>query len=102
VFGLTEVQVSTGPDGQVGHAELAFGNGQVMPGTRTAEPSPFDTGKSCLYLVVEDPDAHHDRSVAAGAEIVMELTDRPYGSREYAARDPEGNVWCFGTYQPTG
>jgi uncharacterized glyoxalase superfamily protein PhnB len=32
--------------------------------------------------------------------MVMELTDQPYGSREYAARDPEGNVWCFGTYQP--
>jgi uncharacterized glyoxalase superfamily protein PhnB len=30
----------------------------------------------------------------------MELTDQDYGSREYAARDPEGNVWCFGTYRP--
>jgi len=26
--------------------------------------------------------------------------DQPYGSREYAARDPEGNVWAFGTYRP--
>jgi uncharacterized glyoxalase superfamily protein PhnB len=31
----------------------------------------------------------------------MELTDQDYGSREYAVRDAEGNVWCFGTYQPT-
>jgi uncharacterized glyoxalase superfamily protein PhnB len=38
--------------------------------------------------------------VAAGAEIVLELTDQPYGSREYAAADPEGNVWTFGTYDP--
>ncbi len=53
-----------------------------------------------LYLVVEDPDAHHDRARAAGAEIVMPLTDQPYGSREYAALDPEGNVWSFGTYRP--
>jgi uncharacterized glyoxalase superfamily protein PhnB len=30
----------------------------------------------------------------------MDLVDQSYGSREYAARDPEGNVWCFGTYQP--
>ena len=23
-----------------------------------------------------------------------------YGSRELTARDPDGNVWSFGTYQP--
>jgi len=23
-----------------------------------------------------------------------------YGSRGYTARDPEGNLWSFGTYQP--
>jgi uncharacterized glyoxalase superfamily protein PhnB len=27
----------------------------------------------------------------------MDLVDQPYGSREFAARDYEGNVWCFGT-----
>jgi len=32
----------------------------------------------------------------------MELTDQDYGSREFAARDPEGNVWCFGTYRVEG
>ena len=30
----------------------------------------------------------------------MDLVDQPYGSREYAALDPEGNVWAFGTYRP--
>ena len=30
----------------------------------------------------------------------MELVDQDYGSREYAVRDPEGNIWCFGTYRP--
>jgi uncharacterized glyoxalase superfamily protein PhnB len=51
-------------------------------------------------VAVDDPDAHHARAKAAGAVIMMELTDQDYGSREYAARDPEGNVWCFGTYRP--
>ena len=50
--------------------------------------------------MVEDADAHHARAKAAGAEIVMELMDTDYGSRDYAARDPEGNVWNFGTYRP--
>jgi uncharacterized glyoxalase superfamily protein PhnB len=30
----------------------------------------------------------------------MALRDTDYGSREYAAKDPEGNTWCFGTYRP--
>ena len=38
--------------------------------------------------------------MAAGAEIVRGLTDQPYGSREFAARDGAGNVWSFGTYRP--
>jgi uncharacterized glyoxalase superfamily protein PhnB len=41
------------------------------------------------------------RAVQAGAEIVRPLTDQDYGSREYAAKDPGGNVWSFGTYLPS-
>jgi len=31
---------------------------------------------------------------------VRDLQDTDYGSREYSVRDPEGNVWSFGTYRP--
>jgi uncharacterized glyoxalase superfamily protein PhnB len=99
-FGFTEEHVTEGPDGAIVHAELSFGNGMVLLGTKAAEPSPFDTGRVVVYAVVDDPDSHHDKAVAAGADVVMALTDQPYGSREYAASDPEGNLWCFGTYQP--
>jgi uncharacterized glyoxalase superfamily protein PhnB len=40
------------------------------------------------------------RARAAGAEIIVEPHDTDYGSRDYAARDPEGNVCSFGTYRP--
>ncbi|MBP2471377.1 putative glyoxalase superfamily protein PhnB [Crossiella equi] len=100
VFGLRAKSVSRHEDGTVGHAELSWGNGLVMLGQRGPEPGPFDTGRAVLYLVAPDVDAHHDRTVAGGATVVMGLVDQPYGSREYAATDPEGNVWCFGTYQP--
>ena len=53
-----------------------------------------------IYAVVTDPDAHYTQSRAAGAEVVRELVDQPYGSREYGARDLEGNAWSFGTYDP--
>ena len=36
----------------------------------------------------------------AGAEIVGPPYDTDYGSREFTARDLDGNVWSFGTYQP--
>jgi uncharacterized glyoxalase superfamily protein PhnB len=50
--------------------------------------------------VVDDPDAHCERALAAGAEVVKELTDMDYGSREYTAHGLEGNLWSFGTYRP--
>ena len=53
-----------------------------------------------IYVHVDDVNAHHDRAKAAGAEIIMELEDTEYGSREYIARDLEGHVWSFGTYGP--
>ena len=31
----------------------------------------------------------------------MEIIDTDYGSRDFSVRDPEGNVWSFGTYRPS-
>jgi hypothetical protein len=39
-------------------------------------------------IAVDDADAHYARSVEAGAEIVEEPVDQPYGVREYAAAWP--------------
>jgi uncharacterized glyoxalase superfamily protein PhnB len=54
-----------------------------------------------LERAVDDPDALHDRAKEAGATIVRELADQDYGSREFTASDPEGNLWSFGTYRPS-
>jgi uncharacterized glyoxalase superfamily protein PhnB len=98
-FGLERKSVHENEDGTVMHAEMAYGRGAVMIGT-SREGDRFETGRAVLYVVVEDPDAHHARAKAAGANITMELTDQDYGSREYAAEDLEGNIWSFGTYDP--
>jgi uncharacterized glyoxalase superfamily protein PhnB len=37
--------------------------------------------------------------VKSGATLVRELNDTDYGSHEFACRDPEGNLWSFGTYR---
>lgn len=99
-FGLTQEEIHTNEDGSVGHAELSWEGGVVMLGSRSDPPGPYDTGRAVIYLPVDEVDAHHDRAVAAGAEILRGPTDQSYGAREYSALDPEGNVWSFGTYRP--
>jgi uncharacterized glyoxalase superfamily protein PhnB len=88
-------------DQPLAHAEVRVGEGLVMldRAGRIDGPAPA-SGPVWLYVVVPDPDALHDRAAAAGAEIVMGMTDQPYGSREFICRDPGGNLWCFGTYRP--
>ncbi|KUO03588.1 VOC family protein [Streptomyces caeruleatus] len=103
-FGFTALVVYEGEDGSVGHAELAQGNGVVMLGSK-GTGSAFDkamkgAGTMGVYVVVEDVEAHHRRAVEQGVEILMPPTDQDYGSRDYMARDREGNVWSFGTYTP--
>ncbi|MEV6807585.1 VOC family protein [Streptomyces sp. NPDC017248] len=103
-LGFTELTVYETEDGTVLHAELVQGGGAVMIGSR-GRGGPFDTaladaGPAGVYVVVDDVDAHHERAVAHGVEILMPPTDQDYGSRDYLARDVEGNVWSFGTYAP--
>jgi uncharacterized glyoxalase superfamily protein PhnB len=64
---------------------------------------PADIGmavtQSC-YLVVNDADLVHQRALDAGAPIVMPLKDEDYGGRGFTCRDPEGQLWSIGTYDP--
>lgn len=87
------------PGGTPDHSELTLGHAPSRS-ARARRATWWETGRAVLYGIVDDPDAHRDGARAAGPRIVMELTDQPYGSREYAAEDPEGNVWAFGTYDP--
>ena len=48
-----------------------------------------------VSVLVDDVDAHHERSVSHGAEIVYAPVDQPYGYREYSARDRDGHLWSF-------
>ena len=101
-FGFEETAVY-GDGEQVHHAQLSWplGGGVMLGSARASDgdPWPVQPGSTGCYVVCDDPDALHDRALAAGAEIVMPLHDTDYGSREFAARDPEGNRWSFGTYR---
>ena len=103
-FGFQQHLVMPNPDGTIAHAELRLGNGMIMLGSRKDEDTgelQSQTESSALrgiYVYVADADAQYERARAAGGEVVREINDTEYGSREYAIRDPEGTIWSFGTY----
>jgi len=105
VYGFTEHAVYR-DGGVVRHAELAFGSSILMLGQHRDDDYGRLVGKpdgrrtDSLYMAVDDPDALHEKARAAGAVIERELADTPYGSREFSCRDPESNLWTFGTYWP--
>src|SRR5579883_1734059 len=99
-FGFERRLAYDGPDGTVAHAELRYGEGLVMVGSWRGQDDHRVPGQGWAYVVVEDLEAHHRRAKAAGAEIVEGPQTQDYGSF-YSARDPDGNLWSFGTYAPS-
>jgi uncharacterized glyoxalase superfamily protein PhnB len=55
-----------------------------------------------VYLIVDAGiDVHFARAVAAGAGVVRARCTTPTTApRTTRVRDPEGNLWDFGTYRP--
>jgi uncharacterized glyoxalase superfamily protein PhnB len=109
VFGFTRHAVHEGENGTILHAELTLGSGMIMLGSGKDDEfgrgfkTPAELGgveTRSVYIVVPDADAAHARAVAAGAVVIRPLQDTPYGSREFAVKDPEGHSWSAGTYDP--
>ena len=110
-FGFEKQMVIPNEDGTIAHSQLTLGSGMIMVGSviktelkwgrqikQPDEIGRFETQSP--YVVVDNVDALYERAKAAGAEILMEITDQDYGSRDFICRDPEGHLWSFGTYDP--
>jgi len=107
VFGFERHAVHPGPDNTIMHAELTLGDGMIMLGSvRGNDPfhkHPDEIGGAetrSANLIVNDADAICARARAAGAEIVFDIQDKPYGGRGFTCRDPEGHLWNVDTYDP--
>lgn len=93
--------------GHVVHAQLRRGNSLIFLGPDYPDdkygmhsPLALNGTNQCVYVSISDGvDRHCSLARSLGAQIVTEPYDTPYGSREYTCRDPEGHVWCFGTYR---
>jgi uncharacterized glyoxalase superfamily protein PhnB len=105
VFSFEPLEIMRDEDGAFVHVELRLGDGVIMPTTQSKDldadnPWNLPLTTQGLYVALDGVDAHYDRAVSEGAEILRPLADTDYGSREYTARDLEGNLWSFGTYRP--
>ena len=107
-FGFTRKAVHDDGNGGVAHAELTLGDGMIMLGSardddfaKVQKPATADNlVTQSAYIVVPDADAVYDKAKANGAIIVLKISDKDYGGRDFTCRDPEGQVWSIGTYNP--
>lgn len=103
-FGFERLEVHENDAGKVVHAELRSGEGVIgLSSTGAGDPVYEQAAhKTVVYVAVDEVDPLYERATGAGAEVIMEPTDQDYGSRDFSVRDPEGNVWAFGTYRLGG
>jgi uncharacterized glyoxalase superfamily protein PhnB len=110
VFGFEKHAVYPGPNDTIMHAELTHGGGMIMLGSYPTEgphrkysKHPDEIGgaetQSC-NITVSDADAVYARAKSAGAEMLFDIEDKPYGGRGFTCRDLEGRIWSVGTYDP--
>ena len=102
-FGFQPLFVILGPDGDLAHSEMTYGNSVVMIGDEWSEDrrSPKSIGGKVTQSVHvqlaegNDIDAHCAHARQAGATILQGPATQFYGDRTYSAGDPEGHIWTF-------
>jgi uncharacterized glyoxalase superfamily protein PhnB len=109
-FEKQAVYVNANDPKLVDHAQLTYGGGMIMLGS-AREDTPFSKymvqpdevgGREtqCACVTVADVRAHYEKAKAAGARIVDDYDEKEYGGAGYSARDPQGHLWYFGSYDP--
>lgn len=79
-------------------AQLHLGKAFIMVNSaRPGRSSPAALGSDTqsLTIFLENVEAHYAHTRAAGARIVEELHETPYGEFQYGVEDLEGHHWLF-------
>jgi uncharacterized glyoxalase superfamily protein PhnB len=111
-FGFEETLRYSEESGKVSHVELRLGDGAIMLGSPPGYVNPLrlretEAGRAWnetpfvidgVHVYVEDVDAHFAHARGAGATILSELEDQPFGDRQYRAEDVAGHRWMFATH----
>ncbi|GEK22118.1 hypothetical protein CXY01_26380 [Cellulomonas xylanilytica] len=99
-FGLLPGELVRDGEGRAVHGEVHAGDGVIwlhpeQDAYRLASPRSVGATTASVAVLVDDVDAHHERSVAAGVEVRQQPVDQDYGYRVYSAYDVEGHLWSF-------
>jgi uncharacterized glyoxalase superfamily protein PhnB len=83
--------------GEAHRSQMHAGGGAVIVAdVSNNRRAPEPGGETHRVMVrVDDARAHCEHARSAGARILMEPTDFPYGERQYAAEDLAGHRWTF-------
>jgi PhnB protein len=103
-FGATELMRLTDPKGRIAHAEIQIGDTPVMlteevPEWGNFSPQSFAGSASHIHLYLDNVDEVTARAVAAGAKLLVPVSDQFYGDRTGRVADPFGHVWIIATHQ---
>lgn len=86
------------------HSQLAWPEGGILQASTANRPgNPYSqrpTGSESLYVVTADPETIWRRCEAAGVDVVEPLRSPDYAPETtiFSIRDPEGNIFSFGSY----
>jgi uncharacterized glyoxalase superfamily protein PhnB len=94
-FGAEERGRMPGPNNTVMHAEIKIGDSILMISDAIMLPAT----QSSLHLYVPDVDAAWKRALAAGARVVMELSDKFWGDRYGILGDKWENRWSIASHK---
>jgi PhnB protein len=102
-FGAKEEMRMDGPNGTVGHAEIAIGKAHVMladenPSMGIKSPDTLGGTSVSMFVYVEDVDSFFKRALAAGATELKPVADQFYGDRMGFLKDPFGHQWGFASH----
>jgi PhnB protein len=104
VFGAKETMRLTEPGGKIAHAELVIGGATFSVADEFPEwgdhgPNKAGASPVRIALFVEDVDEVTKRAVAAGARMLIPVSDQFYGDRTGRLVDPFGHVWIISTHK---
>src|SRR3954468_3507934 len=72
----------------------AFDNLMVRPD----EVSGAETQSS--HFFIPNATTHYEHAKSAGADLLLDITEKDRGEHPYSCRDPEAHIWKFGTFNP--
>jgi uncharacterized glyoxalase superfamily protein PhnB len=108
-FGFEVFLKVPGDNGRIEHARLILETNMIMLASIGREGDiegsfkpPADVGgvTQSALLVVSQPDQISRTARSAGAKMISEIADSPFGGRLFTCTDIESHVWTFSNGDP--